>query len=133
MIHLDNVWWRPDRTHLTREEFDRTLETLLRGERWIIEGEYGRTAETRIRACDTVIFLDFDEDVCMDGIIGRIGRERADIPWVESGLDPELAELVRNYRAERRPAVLALLKKYPEKRAIVFKTRDEADDWLSKP
>ena len=29
LFHLDNVWWRPDRTHISRDEFDAKLEELL--------------------------------------------------------------------------------------------------------
>ena len=25
LIHLDNVWWKEDRTHISREEFDGRL------------------------------------------------------------------------------------------------------------
>lgn len=131
LIHLDNIWWRPDRTHITREEFDLRLGALLRGDRWILDGDYSRTYEPRIKACDTVIFLDYGEAVAMAGITGRVGRQRADIPWTEGTLDPELVELVRNYQAKNRPALLALLAQYPEKRLIRFTTRQEADAWLA--
>ena len=130
LTHLDLVWWRPDATHIPREEFDRKLEALMRGERWIIEGDYSRTYEPRIRACDTVIFLDFDEETCMSGLIRRVGQKRPDIPWVEERLDPELVEMVHSYRQDERPKLLSLLKQYPEKRVLVFRTREEADAWL---
>lgn len=131
LIHLDNLWWRKDRTHVSREEFDRRLEEALAGERWIIDGDYSRTYEPRFRACDTVIFLDYDEATCMGGIAERVGKDRPDIPWTEHRLDPALVELVRNYRRDERPAVYALLEKYPDRRALVFKTRGEAERWLA--
>lgn len=131
LIHLDKVWWRPDRTHISRDEFDRRLEAILRGEKWIVDGDYSRTYEPRFSACDTVVFLDYDEAVCMDGIAGRVGKARDDIPWVEDRLDPELVELVENYRRDNRPRIYALIGKYPEKRSLVFTTRDEAREWLS--
>ena len=36
LVHLDNVWWRADGTHIPREEFDRALDEILRGEKWIM-------------------------------------------------------------------------------------------------
>ena len=132
LIHLDNVWWREDRTHIGRDEFDRKLEAILRGERWIIDGDYSRTYEVRFRSCDAVVFLDYSEEVCMNGIIERVGKCRLDIPWIEKDLDPELVRLVRNYRRENRPVVYVLMERYPEKQAIIFKTRAQADVWLSK-
>ena len=55
--HLDNIWWKPDRTHITREAFDERLAALLKTDAWIIDGSYSRTFEPRIKACDTVILL----------------------------------------------------------------------------
>lgn len=132
LVHLDNVWWRADGTHIPREEFDRTLSELLRGEQWIMDGDYSRTYEVRIRACDTIIFLDYPEAVCMDGIRARVGQPRPDMPWTESALDPELVALVQNYARDDRPALLSLLQKYPEKQALIFTSRQETDRWLSE-
>ena len=132
LICLDNLWWRADRTHISRDEFDRALAELLQGERWIMDGNYSRTYEVRIRACDTVIFLDYPEAVCMDGIAARVGQNRPDMPWTENTLDPELAAMVQNYAKDNRPAIYALLDKYPDKQAIVFTSREEADRWMEQ-
>ena len=131
LVHLDNVWWRADGTHIPREEFDRALDEILQGEKWIMDGDYSRTYEVRVRAADTVIFLDYPEEVCMAGIIARVGQKRPDIPWTESTLDPELVALVQNYAWDDRPALLSLLQKYPDKQALIFPSREEADRWLS--
>ena len=131
VVHLDNVWWRADGSHISRDEFDRTLAELLAGEKWIMDGDYSRTVEARLKASDTAIFLDYPEDVCMAGIAARVGEERPDMPWTENTLDPELVAMVQNYAKDNRPTVYALLDKYPEKQAIIFTDREEADCWLS--
>lgn len=132
LVHLDNLWWRADGTHISREAFDRALGELLRGEQWILDGNYSRTIEVRLRAADTVIFLDYPESVCMDGIRVRVGQPRSDMPWTETSLDPELVTLVQNYRRDDRPALLSLLQKYPDKQALIFPSREEAARWLSE-
>lgn len=131
LIYLDSVWWLPDGTHITREEFDRRLDTLIEGDRWIIEGDYSRTYEKRIAACDTVILLDPGEAECMRGIRERLGKERPELPWKETGLDPALVDEVRNYRSRKLSVLTALLEKYSEKRTLVFRSREEADQWLA--
>ncbi len=131
LVHLDNIWWRADGTHISRDDFDRALDGLLRGEQWIMDGDYSRTYEVRLRAADTVVFLDYPESVCMDGIRARVGQARPDNPWTESTLDPELVSLVQSYRRDNRPQVFALLQKYPDKQALIFPSREEADRWLS--
>ena len=132
LIHLDNVWWRGDGSHISREEFDLALAALLQDERWILDGDYSRTYEVRIQAADTVVFLDYPESVCMAGITARVGEVRPDMPWTETALDPELVALVQNYARDDRPQVLSLLQKYPDKQALIFISRQEADRWLSQ-
>ena len=132
LFHLDNLWWKPDRTHISRDEFDCELANILNKPAWIIDGDFSRTYEVRIRACDTVIFLDYSETVCLDGITARVGMKRPDIPWVEQKLDPELVHLVRNFHEQNRPVLLSLLQKYPVHEQIIFTNRKEADDWLER-
>lgn len=132
VVHLDNLWWQADGSHISREEFDRALDELLAGESWIMDGNYSRTYEVRFRACDTAIFLDYPEDVCMAGIAARVGQQRPDMPWTEQTLDQELVTLVQNYGRDNRPTIYALLQKYPEKQALIFTSRVEADRWLSE-
>lgn len=132
LFHLDNVWWKADRTHISREEFDEKLSQILSGDKWIIDGDYSRTYEVRFQACDTVIFLDFTEQTCMDGIHERVGKNRSDIPWTENSLDPELVDLVKKYSTENRPKVYSLIKKYADKQIIIFYDRQEADGRIEK-
>ena len=131
LIHLDRIWWRADHTHISREDFDERLREILQGESWIIDGDYSRTYEPRFLACDSVVFLDLDEESCRRGIAERIGQSRTDVPWTEDRFDPALEEQVANYCRENRPKLYGLIAKYPEKRVFVFRTRGEAEAWLS--
>ena len=98
LIHLDNIWWKSDRSHISRDKFDQKLDEILQEDRWIVDGDYSRTYEVRFKSCDTVFFLDYSFDECMDVIKERVGKERTDIPWTEQELDTELVELVENYK-----------------------------------
>ena len=79
-----------------------------------------------------MIFLDYPEDVCMAGIVGRLGEERPDMPWTESTLDPELVAMVKNYARDNRPVLLDLLRRYADRQVLVFTDRTRADRWLSE-
>ena len=129
--HLDKIWWKPDRSHIRRAEFDAILQTIIGQDSWILDGDYSRTYEVRLAACDTVFFLDYDETVCMEGIRRRTGRQRTDMPWTDSELDPGLVREVMKYRTGNRPAVLSLLNRYNHKDIHIFHTRGEADEWLA--
>ena len=130
LYHLDNIFWKENKTHISKEEFDEKLDVILRQEHWIIDGDYHRTYEVRIRSCDTIFFLNYDEEVCIKGIEERVGKKREDIPWIEEKTDPELIEVIRNYKQVRVPILQDLFQKYPDKRIIVFHTRNEADEYL---
>ena len=39
LIHLDNIWWKPDRTHISRDEFDHKLVEILKSDKWIVDGD----------------------------------------------------------------------------------------------
>ena len=132
LYHLDNIWWNADITHISRPEFDLKLSDLLYRDSWIIDGDYSRTYEPRIAACDTIFFLDFDINICMEGLTQRLGKHRQDMPWIDYELDQELVARVQKYETENKPVLLSLFEKYPEKRVIIFKTRNEAEDWIKK-
>lgn len=132
LIHLDNIWWKLDRSHISREEFDGKLDEILSKEKWIVDGDYSRTYEKRFQYCDTVIFLDYSPKECMKGINERVGQERTDIPWTENVLDPELVRLVESFSAENRPTIFSLIEKYADKDVIIFKSRSESEEWLNK-
>ena len=116
LYHLDNIWWKDDKSHISRDEFDKALEELLAKEEWIIDGDYSRTYETRIQKADTIIFLDYPLDVCLKGVESRIGKPREDIPWKEDIFDPEFKQWIIDWFKDKRFEVLSLLEKYKTRR-----------------
>ena len=88
--------------------------------------------ELRLAACDTVIFLDYPQEICLEGIRARRGKPRSDMPWVETEEDAEFIAFVKEYNERQRPRVLALLEQYRDKNAIVFRSREDADAFLSR-
>ena len=132
LFHLDMMYWNSDKTVADKSVFLERLSNAMAKSEWIIDGNYASTMELRIRACDTVLFLDYPAEVCLAGIKERRGKARSDMPWIENEEDAEFVEFVKNYNTECRPQVLALLEKYSEKDIFVFKGRKEADGFLSK-
>ena len=131
LYHLDMIWHKPDRTTVTRAEFDSALDAILERERWIIDGNYQRTMEIRIKACDTVFLLDFPVKLCLESAEARIGTVRDDLPWVEDEFDPEFRKWIEDFPNEQLPRIYELLKLYEnEKKIIIFKTREEMNAWI---
>ena len=132
LFYLDAIWHRPDRTHISREEYDARLSEILALDSWIIDGNYSRTIETRMAACDTVFLFDLPVEVCLEGAISRLGKARYDMPWIDTEFDPKLKRDIEEFPSKNLPAIYALLDKYSDKNITVFKSREEADESYCK-
>lgn len=131
LYHLDRIWHRPDKTNLSREEFDDRLGELLGQGRWIIDGNYARTLERRLEACDTVFFLDLPIEICLAGAQERIGKPREDLPWREEELDEEFRRYILDFPRDQRPRIFELLDRFrDEKEVITFHSREEMGEYL---
>ena len=132
LFHLDAIWHKADRTHISREEFDARLSDILALDEWMIDGNYSRTLERRMAACDTVFFLDLPTELCLDGAISRLGKKRIDMPWIDTELDPWLKSSIENFPSNDRPAIYDLLQKHKDKNIVIFKSREEADEFFDQ-
>lgn len=131
LYYLDQLWHKPDRTTRAREDFDRRLGDILAGERWILDGNYIRTLERRLAACDAVFLLDFPTDVCLAGVEARIGKPREDLPWVEASFDEEFRQWILDFPRDQLPGIYALLRQYQDRRIVtIFRSRRETEQWL---
>lgn len=131
LFHLDMMYWNTDKTTIDKNIFRERLASVLQMDEWIIDGNYGSTMELRLQACDTVFFLDYPLNICLNGIRERRGKERPDMPWIESDEeDTEFLEFIKNYNVQSRPIIMKLLKKYSDRKVIIFSNRNEADDFL---
>ena len=132
LYHLDMMYWNSDKTTVDKDVFLARLSDVLRKDEWIIDGNYGSTMELRLVACDTVIFLDYPADVCLDGINKRRGKQRSDMPWIETEEDTEFTQFVKSCNEQQRPQIMALLEKCSDKDIIVFTSREQAEEFLPK-
>lgn len=141
LYYLDMLWHTPKRIHISREEFDARLDQIIKSDRWIIDGNYQRTLEVRLKACDTVFLMDFPLELCLAGAQSRIGNAREDLPWIESEFDRDFKQWIIDFPREQLPQIYELLKKYQikesqinsdSKNIIIFKSRAEADAWINE-
>jgi len=132
LFYLDAIWHKPDRTHISREEYDARLAEILALDSWIIDGNYSRTIESRISVCDTVFLFDLPVEVCLDGAISRLGKTRYDMPWIDTKLDPRLKNDIEEFPYKNLPDIYDLIDKYKAgKKVVIFKSREETDEFLS--
>ena len=132
LYYLDMIWHKPDKTTLTEKEFDQRLKLLLQKDKWIIDGNYQRTLEMRLKECDTVFLLDIPTQICLESAKSRIGKKRDDLPWLETIFEEDFKQWICDYPDKSLPKTLGLLEKYKaDKQTIVFKSRDEIDKYLT--
>ena len=118
LYYLDMIWHKPDRTNISREEFDRRIREIVSQDAWIIDGNYNRTLELRMRECDTVFFLDYPLEVCLEK---------------EEEFDEEFRQWILDFPKDQLPEIYALLEKYRGSRDIyTFRSRDEAEQYLER-
>jgi adenylate kinase family enzyme len=85
VIHLDRYFWQPGWKEYPRKARIAIQQQLVRGkDRWIIEGTYLGSSDSRLEVADTIIFLDMPRLVCLWRAIKRHityrGYSRLDIP-----------------------------------------------------
>ena len=133
LYYLDAIWHKPDRTHISREEYDKKLAEIFQIEKWIIDGNYSRTMEERIQNSDTIFLFDLPTDVCLQGAAERLGKKRYDVPWIDTELDPNLEQQIEEFPDKVLPRIYELLAKYKDtKHIVIFKSRVEADEYLDR-
>ena len=133
LYYLDAIWHKPDKTHILREEFDQKIKEIFASSQWIIDGNYARTIEMRLKECDTVFLFDLPTEICIQGATERIGKGRYDLPWLETELDPEFETFIKEFPETTLPKIYDLLEKYKaEKEVVIFKSREDANEYLKR-
>lgn len=116
--HLDQLYWRAGWVEREREAFRADVAQLAAGPRWIIEGNYSGTLETRLARAEQVILLDLPPLRCTWRVLKRTLGSRGKVrPDMAAGC-PERFDLgflwyVLSFRLRALPRVEAKLANYP--------------------
>ncbi len=127
VIHLDRLFWHPGWVPTPDAEWDAIIDELIRREKWIMDGNYGRTMAPRLSAADTVIFLDVHPLVSLWRIAKRRwtnrGRVREDVaPGCPEQMNWEFVHWVLTFRTRRRPGILRqLATARPDQRVVILR------------
>jgi len=97
VIELDKHFWPPDLTPLPAARWAEVQRGLVRGDRWVLDGDLGPydVLPVRLRAADTVVVLDFPLWRCAWRALRRSRENRAFWQWLLT------------YRRRALPVVLA--------------------------
>jgi adenylate kinase family enzyme len=138
VVHLDAHFWQPGWRETPREIWKDRVAELLRGDAWIMDGNYGGTLAQRVAAADTVILLVLPRITCLSRVIRRSfrhrGRARPDLNpgCPEQWPDWEFLRWIWRYPRASLPKVLDLLRAHEgNKTIIVLHSAQEVEQFLS--
>jgi len=111
VINLDAFYWNPGWVETPKQEWERKVGELIKGEEWIMDGNYGSTLEKRLKVADTVIFLNYSRYLCLwRGLMRQFSRQRVDpIPGCHEKIDFEFIKWIWNYPRKIRPTIMKIL------------------------
>lgn len=132
VIHLDNLYWNSDKTTVDNEVFRNRLTDSIQKDSWIIDGNYISTMEIRLQHCDTVFFLDYPVEICLEGVKSRKGKIRPDIPWIEEEENEEFIQYIKNFKSNVTPKIHQYLYNYSDREVFHLKSREEAECLLNQ-
>jgi adenylate kinase family enzyme len=124
VVHLDTLYWKSGWKETPTPTWTTIQENLVGRPSWIIDGNYGKTMDIRLRAADTVIFLDMPRKLCLWRALKRRvryhGRCRPDLtPGCPEQLDPAFLRWIWDYPKKKRPGVLEKLATYRGEKTII--------------
>ena len=136
LIHLDSIYWKPGWVETPKAEWRTSVEELVKREAWIMDGNYSGTLDVRVRACDTVIFLDLPRLLCLWRVLKRLvlnwNRNRSDMAdECREMFNLSFMLWIWGYRKRTRPKVLAMLKDSPGKKVVVLRSKREIEEFLA--
>ncbi len=136
LIHLDREYWRPGWVETPEDEWATKVDRLVGKDAWIIDGNYGGTMHHRLKACDTVIFLDIPRPICLQRVVRRRirfqGRSRADMTnGCPERLTWAFVRWIWRYPQNRRPTILQRLSQLrPDQRSVVLRSGRDIEHFL---
>lgn len=137
VYHLDAYFWKPGWQAIKRSELVRLQEAFIKKDRWIIDGNYSATMDIRLKACDTVIFLNYSTLRCLYGIVKRrVQYHKKTRP--DMGKDcPEKIDLdffiwVALFKKDKLPAIQKRLNETNNVKRLEFTSPKQTDTFLTE-
>jgi len=137
VIHLDSCYWQAGWQETPKAEWRARVEELIAHDTWIMDGNYSGTLELRLKACDTVIFLDLPRTLCLWRVVKRAimywGKPRPDMAaGCPERLTFEFVQWIWQYPRRTRPQVLARLQACADAKQIVhLRSQAEVEKFLA--
>ncbi|PZP40603.1 MAG: AAA family ATPase [Pseudomonas fluorescens] len=74
--HLDMLAWTAGWVRRDQADFERDMDAVLDGERWVVDGNYIKSLPARVGKADTLILIDLPLWKCLFRVFRRWWRNR---------------------------------------------------------
>jgi len=136
LIHLDQVYWKPNWVESTEEEWRVSQKELVSKEEWIMDGNYSGTWDLRLPRADTLIFLSQPTYKLVYRVLKRTfsqwGKTRADMTEdCPERWDWEFFHYVITFNLVRKNSLLKRLKENQTGKSLfILKKQSEIDSFF---
>ena len=142
-IELDALHWGPNWALPMVEEFRERVAEALSGDRWVVDGNYGKVRDIVWARADTVVWLDYALPVIMGRLLWRTIRRGVTREELWSGnrerlwnhffsRDSLLLWALQTYPRRRREYPMLLAKpEYAHLAVVRLRSPRATKDWLS--
>lgn len=143
VIHLDKYFWHAGWVGTPFQTWQQQVQSFVAQDAWILDGNYRSTLDMRIKAADTIIFLDLPPWLCaLRAIKRRIQYRNRSRPDMAEGcferiIDrdfPRFLTRIWAYPTRARPAIVQRLHAASANKRIVWlQSAREVDQFLADP
>jgi len=135
LYHLDQIFWKSGWIESERHEYEVKHHELIQNPKWIIDGNFSFTLDTRLEASDLVIIMDIPRWQCLWGIIKRsiryYGKTRPDMTLgCNERIDWEFIKYVWRFHRDQLPQTLEIVNRFRDKKQIIKVTNRKQLDGI---
>ena len=136
IYHLDAIHHLENWKVRDSIERDKIILEKINEDKWVIDGTYKSTLESRVKKSDMVIFLNYSTIARVKGVLSRYlknkGQEKPEIPGCKEQMNWKFLKLVITWRKGRINIIKESLEKNKDKNIIIFKSRRKLNKWYKK-
>ncbi|WP_217695157.1 hypothetical protein [Marinobacterium stanieri] len=121
--HLDQLYWKPNWVKPPKEDWIKVQSSICDSEYWIIDGNYQSTLDIRLKACDTVIFLDVNRYACIYRVLKRIifsSKRQYLADGCNERFDIDFIKFIWEYPEKSKPVIMDKLKALKSKKRVII-------------
>jgi adenylate kinase family enzyme len=138
VFHLDQYFHDPGWIPKEHSEFVKSVEEIISGNSWIIDGNYSSTLPQRVLKADAVYLYDYSRYFCIYRVFKRSLKSkteleiRTDLPHgCRENLFPdyEFLKFIWDYKTTKIYSILELTN-FDKKNLMIFKDRKEFKNYM---